>query len=138
MPFKNPRMQAMLGIIFAFLLGTTIAQQFSDYFYDYDIDTYTAECKIVLNETLQCSSLLGFIESDNIELSKDELTELCTEECRDSLAQARKNILEACPVSTNKVEFEDGQVGTAQDRINIFLDQFSKTCLADPSVSLSP
>lgn len=122
-------MPAILGILFTFLLGSTIAQQFSDYFFDYDIKGYTTECKAALNETLQYSSLLASIKSEDIKLSKDDLTELYTSECRSSLTERQKAIQKACPISTNKV---DGDNSTAQDNINIFLDTFTKTYFTDP------
>lgn len=131
-------MQVILGILFIFLLGSATAQQFSDYPYDYDIDSFTPECKKALNETLQCSSLLAFIEADNIELTKNDLTELCTAECHGSLFRVQKNIQKACPVSTNTIEFTGGDISTAQERINSFLDTFTRTCVKDPYCALYP
>lgn len=131
-------MQVILGILFIFLLGSTTAQQFSDYPYDYDIDSFTPECKEALNETLQCSSVLAFIEADNTAPTKNDLTELCTAECHGSLFQIQKNIQNACPVSTNMIEYTGGGISTAQERINSFLDTFTRTCIKDPYCALDP
>jgi hypothetical protein len=124
-------MRFILTTLFASLLSLAAAQQFSDLQYDYDIPEYTEECKTSLNQTLKCSSLLGYFEADSIDLSVADLTELCTSSCNSSLFQLQEEISKACPKSSNSITI-GGETYAATDNINSFVDTYNQLCLVDP------
>ncbi|GKU06925.1 unnamed protein product [Fusarium langsethiae] len=115
------------------LLGSAVAQQFTDWVYDYDVDYYTSTCKTAINKTLECNAVPDSIVFQNNEPTDSHLEKLCTKKCEASLIQTQKDIVKACPVAQNNVTLQHGGLVTAQDNIRELLDGFTKACLKDPN-----
>jgi hypothetical protein len=98
--------------------------------YDFDIPTLSGSCQAALNETVQCSWMLPLNDLEGLELSKDNLTTICTSDCRSSLKAVAKSVRSACPVSSNHIVVDDIAY-PATETIDRLTDLYDKICLKD-------
>lgn len=111
--------------------GLVYTQSFpSGLSYDFDIPTLSADCRTALNETVQCSWMLPATDVESLELTKDNLTTICTPECRSSLKSSRASIRSVCPVSDNQIVVDDIAY-PATETIDRLTDLYEKICLKD-------
>lgn len=128
-------MRALYGWLHLFLLTLVDGQTFSNGFaYDTNISTLETPCQKTLNESVDCSWLLPAYAAEEMDLSTQNLSTICTSSCWASLAQTRKTIESACPVSSNYIDI-DGTSYPATQRIDALMDTYNKTCLVEPSVA---
>ncbi|GAB1728898.1 hypothetical protein NU195Hw_g8908t1 [Hortaea werneckii] len=67
---------------------------------------------------------------DSSELADDNLTTICTNDCRASLQSAATSIRSACPLSDNQIVVDDIAY-PATETIDRLTDLFDKICLRD-------
>lgn len=125
------RMHAGRTWLRALLPTIAAAQRFPNGFaYDSDISTLTPACQSALNRTVDCSWLLTLYQVDSVDLSTQNLTTICTDDCYSSLTATRDVIKSACPTSSNHI-YGDGASSPATQRIDSLIDTYNKTCLRD-------
>jgi hypothetical protein len=111
--------------------GLAYAQSFpSGLSYDFNIPTLSADCRTALNKTVQCSWMLPAFDVESLELTKDNLTTICTPKCRSSLRSSRASMKAACPVSDNQIVLDDIAY-PATETIDRLTDLYEKLCLKD-------
>lgn len=98
--------------------------------YDFDIPSLSQTCQEALSETVQCSWMLPAQDLDSSELADDNLTTICTNDCRASLQSAATSIRSACPLSDNQIVVDDIAY-PATETIDRLTDLFDKICLRD-------
>ncbi|KAM0341331.1 hypothetical protein ACHAPU_010074 [Fusarium lateritium] len=109
--------------LLSFLLSRTVAQQFVDdddlSWGSYGEDVFTPEYRAALNTTLNCSWMLGeYITHELGEVTDENLDEICTPQCFDSLPKVQKHIHQACPRDDNWVELQNKGIDFATDIID--------------------
>ncbi|KAF4988150.1 hypothetical protein FGRMN_9939 [Fusarium graminum] len=122
--------------LFSFLLGHTVAQQFTDdddlSWGSYGEDVFTPECRAALNTTLDCSWMLGeYITHELGEVTNENLDEICTPQCFGSLPKVQKFIHQACPRDDNWVELQNKDIDFASDIIDDIARGHQEACFRD-------
>lgn len=91
----------------ATISGRVDAQIFDNLALGVDYPGISDACADALNSTLSgCPSLLASVSIDNPRLTSDQLSELCTSECRTSLQDVRQEIANACNQDSDIISYD--------------------------------
>lgn len=113
------------------LSALVAAQRFpNDLVFDSDISTLTPTCQSALNRTVDYCWLLAVYGAESVDLSSQNLTTICTDDCYGSLEDTRSEIKSACPTPKNYIKC-DGTSHPATQLVDHLLDTYNKTCLRD-------
>ena len=94
-------------LLLAFLASSAYAQQFEDKVMGLDYPEISENCLEALNTTVpNCPSFLIRVSVDNPRLNSEQLTALCTPNCRTALTSVRQTIASGCNLDTDIVEFD--------------------------------
>lgn len=94
-------------LLLALVIGHVCAQQFADAPVALNYPTFSNSCLEALNTTVaDCSSILLHIWDTKPRLELDELSVLCTPDCRTALMKVRETIAAGCTSSTDVFEVD--------------------------------
>ena len=94
-------------LLLAFLMSSAYAQQFKDMAMGLDYPGISKNCVQALNTTVpNCPSFLIGVSVDNPRLNSEQLSALCTPNCRNALTRVRRTIASGCNLNTDVVEFD--------------------------------
>jgi len=74
--------------------------------------------------------MLPATDQDSLELTSENLTTICTAECRPTLSSVRASVESTCPVSDNNIVV-NGIAYPATEAIDRLVDLYDKLCLKD-------
>lgn len=114
------------------------AQQFADGTMDYSsFENLSPLCQDAVNTTVFCHSLLSDLASPNptiMFLQTDELSAICTTDCRSSLTSLRSQILLDCSEPTDVMI--DGNIAYPPTYfVDRFLYAYDNSCFKDPATN---
>ncbi|OTB16721.1 carbohydrate-binding module family 50 protein [Daldinia sp. EC12] len=121
----------VLFILPGFLSSNVYSQQFEDITLGLDYPGISDACSDALNTTVsKCPGFLVSVSIDNPRLNPEQLSSLCTSDCRTSLTNARKTIASGCNQKSDTLTL-DGVVWPATYVIDRFLYTRDISCRKD-------
>ncbi|KAK6950779.1 hypothetical protein Daesc_007304 [Daldinia eschscholtzii] len=106
----------VLFILSGFLSSNVYSQQFEDITLGLDYPGISDACIDALNTTVsKCPGFLVSVSIDNPRLNSEQLSSLCTSDCRTSLTNARKTIASGCNQKSDTLTL-DGVVWPASGK----------------------
>lgn len=104
MKFKHRSLLPLL----AFLGEGINAQRFDEFMLAVDYPGIGDTCADALNTTVSnCPYFLGSVSIDNPRLDSDQLSLLCTSDCRTSLTSVRQTIATGCNQDSDIISLDD-------------------------------
>lgn len=127
------RMEAIIFVLVSLIATLTSAQQLDGMRHSVDYAGMSSACKSALNTTVTgCPFFLSDAAIDNLRLTPQESSELCTSECRSSLANVRDTISRDCTEPGDIIPFE-GKIWPGQH--HVYMHAFWHSSLTDVSNS---
>jgi hypothetical protein len=122
----------LLCRVSSLLFSLAYGQRFSEGIsYDFaNVENLSDACRSALDITVECHWLLPTFDLEPIDLTSDNLTAICTNECSESLASTRRSIESACP-SNSDIIVVDNVAYPATTTIDNLISTNDKLCLKD-------